>query len=362
MTVHRIKAMLADMRGGSPNDPRAQAPHLLAELTNEVGSLLENLDARIQHLSAAIESAELGPQAVTVERAMRDLETDFANGTLAERITAPMSDADMLHRDDEPIIAWREMAEAVEQGQTPSGFPDWVPAAFGQVASILGGEGFPCIFARQANHLKSGWLCFVDSVETTDGRETVKRAILAYLGIINRYSRQRAIIMPLLVVVKPAYPTLSLKDYRDQAWGLFQHLHDNDPGQWPVEVPADPDRGDWSFCFNGIQLFSNVSDPAHRTHISRNLGDSLAFAMQPRTNFDLVGGNNKKGRQVRAEIRARAERYEGRPIASHLGFFGTPDNREWMQMATKDSEDDVDFPKVCPFRFNHAKHGKPGAE
>jgi FPC/CPF motif-containing protein YcgG len=53
---------------------------------------------------------------------------------------------------------------------------------------------------------------------------------------------------------------------------------------------------------------------------------------------------------VRKEIRERAERYEGRPIM-HLGFYGTPENREWMQMATKDSESDVEYPKQCPFKF-----------
>lgn len=236
----------------------------------------------------------------------------------------------------------REIAAAV---------PDWGGQAFRQVTDILASDRFPCIFARQANHLKSGWVCFVDSVETDDGRETVRRAILAYIATLKRYTRTRVTIMPLLVLVKPCRPMLSLREYREQAWGLFQYLHDHDPEPWPVDVATDPDRGDWSFCFGGIQLFSNVSDPAHQVHTSRNLGDSLVFAMQPRTNFDLVGGNNKKGRQVRAEIRARAERYEGRPVASHLGFFGTPENREWLQMATQDGEADHDFPKTCPFRF-----------
>jgi FPC/CPF motif-containing protein YcgG len=157
--------------------------------------------------------------------------------------------------------------------------------------------------------------------------------------------------MPLLVIVKPCYPTLSLREYRDQAWAMFQYLHDHDPEPWLADVPTDPDRGDWTLCFGGIQLFANVSDPAHRIHTSRNLGDSLVFAMQPRTNFDLVGGNHPKGRQVRKEIRARTERYEGQPVSSHLGVYGTSENREWLQMATKDGEADHDFPEVCPFKF-----------
>jgi FPC/CPF motif-containing protein YcgG len=248
-----------------------------------------------------------------------------------------------------PIISWRDMSN-MSVHATRSELPDWGMAAFHQVTGILAGDGFPCVFARQANHLKSGWVCFVDSVETESGRDTVRSAILAYIATLRCYSRTRVTIMPLMVLVKPCRPMLSLREYREQAWGLFQYLHDHDPEPWPADVPPDPDRGDWSFCFGGIQLFSNVSDPAHRIHTSRNLGDSLVFAMQPRTNFDLVGGNNKKGRQVRAEIRARVERYEGQPPAPHLGYFGTPENREWLQMATRDGEADRDFPGVCPFK------------
>jgi FPC/CPF motif-containing protein YcgG len=322
-----------------------EAPHLLTELTQEVSSLLDNLDVRISDLRLVLDAANLGPRGSALEFHVRGLAEAFAISS------GPANQ----HHGDNVVISWREMANALANGAESAGLPDWAIPAFRQVTSILAGEGFPCIFARQANHLKSGWVCFVDSVETDTGREAVKQAILAYIGMLQRYPRTRAIIMPLMIVVKPCHPILSLKEYREQAWGLFQYLHDNDPEPWPNDVPPDPERGDWSFCFGGIQLFSNVSDPAHRIHISRNLGDSLVFAMQPRTNFDMVGGNNRKGRQVRKEIRERAERYEGRPVASHLGFFGTPENREWQQMATKDSEADIDFPKVCPFKFRSDK-------
>jgi FPC/CPF motif-containing protein YcgG len=317
------------------------------ELKTELERMLDSLDARLEDLQAVISAANLGPHATTIELVVRSLADEFASSR--------KRDSMQNLRESGPIISWREMAEVLQSGVDNVALPDWTVHAFRQVSSILRGEGFPCIFARQANYLKSGWVCFVDSLETDEGRDIVKNAILAYYGIINRYPRERTIIMPLLVLVKPVYPMLSLDTYRKQAWDLFQYLHDHDPEPWPLDVPTDPDRGDWSFCFGGIQLFSNVSCPAHKVHISRNLGDSLAFAMQPRTNFDLVGGYNKKGRMVREEIRQRAERYEGRPVSKHLGFFGTPENREWLQMATKDSEQDDTFPQKCPFRFNESK-------
>lgn len=265
-------------------------------------------------------------------------------------------------RTKHPIVAWHEVARVFADGRHGAGLPDWALAAFGQVTGILDAEDFPCVFARRAKEMKSGWLCFVESIESNADREAVRRAILAYFDVIRRTSRERTVLMPLMVIVKPRYPMLSLKHYRDQAWGLFQYLHDNDAQAWPVEVPTDPDRGDWCLCFDGIQLFSNVSAPAHRIHKSRNLGDSLVFAMQPRTNFDLVGGNNPKGRMVRNEIRKRAERYEGRPISPHLGFYGTSENREWLQMATKDSEEDLEFPDTCPFKFNPSKRAIAAAD
>lgn len=309
--------------------------------------MLDNIDARLSDLQSVLSAADLGPHSTTIELVVRSLVDEFT--------TVKRRESTGQIREGDPIVSWREMASVLAEGSDNYALPEWTVPAFRQVSSILRGEGFPCIFARQANYLKSGWVCFVDSIETPEGRETVKNAILAYYGVIKRYPRERTIIMPLLVLVKPVYPMLSLEQYRAQAWGLFQYLHDTDTEAWPIDVPTDPERGDWSFCFGGIQLFSNVSMPAHKVHISRNLGDSLAFAMQPRTNFDLVGGNNKKGRLVRQEIRARAERYEGRPISKHLGFYGTPDNREWMQMATKDSEEDTTYPAKCPFHFNDKK-------
>jgi FPC/CPF motif-containing protein YcgG len=315
-----------------------------SQIPKEVRARMDDVDTR----SRDLEAAELGPRGPG--RAFQARGVTEALNCVASR--AP--DIEHHPQPNSAIISWRDLHNMFVRGED-SGLAAWVAPAFRQITGILANDGFPCIFARQANHLKSGWACFVDSIDTDSGREIVRQAILAYLDTLRRYSRSRATIMPLMVVVKPSYPMLSLREYRDQAWGLFQYLHEHDPEPWPSDTATDPDRGDWSFYFGGIQLFSNVSDPAHQIHKSRNLGDSLVFAMQPRTNFDLVGGNNKKGRQVRREIRARAERYEGRPVASHLGFFGTPENREWLQMATKDSEADHDYPAVCPFRFKADK-------
>lgn len=345
MTIQRITKLLSRLESELPNGGHPLVA--VAELGEEIRTFVEDLDHRIHDIQDVLDAKDLGPQAASLELLIRGL---------AEQISvSPKAPAPAQSRRGDPIVAWRDMVNYLAEGTDRAGLPEWVGPAFRQVTNILRDDTFPCIFARQANHLKSGWICAVDSLDTDEGREAVRRAVIAYLGVLKRFPRERTIIMPLLVIVRPCHPMRSLKEYREQAWGLFQYLHDHDPEPWPMDVPNNPDRGDWSFCFGGIQLFSNVSAPAHAVHKSRNLGDSLVFAMQPRTNFDLVGGNNRKGRRVREEIRARAERYEGRPVAKHLGFYGTPENREWLQMATKDSEDDLTFPATCPFKFRHRR-------
>jgi FPC/CPF motif-containing protein YcgG len=305
--------------------------------------VIDDLQTDVAEQRTALDSPNLASCRSTLDVFARELADDLAvarTGEPADR------------RRSAPTISWREMTDVLAESASAAGLPDWAPDAFRQVTATLARDGFPCIFAQQANHLKSGWICFLDSVLTESGCETARQAILAYIEALKRHRPARATIMPLVVIVKPCRPMLSLKEYRDHAWRLFQYLHDNDPEPWQADVPTDPERGDWTLCFGGIQLFANVSNPAHQIRKSRNLGDSLVFAMQPRTNFDLVGGDNPKGRQVRNEIRQRAERYEGHPVAPHLGFYGSPENREWLQMATKDGDADHDFPKVCPFKFN----------
>lgn len=350
VSVRRLRELLARTHVWSPHE----APRVLVELSEQTGTLLDNLETRIQDLRAVLETADLGPYSSTVEILVRALAEEFT-------VTRKRDGAAGARRQEDPIVSWREMNNILNEGVESDDLPDWAVPAFRQVSSILRGEGFPCIFARQANYLKSGWVCFVDSVETEAGRERVKQAILAYYGVIKRFPRERTIIMPLLIMVKPVYPHLQLQEYRDQAWGLFNWLHQHDPEPWPLDVPTDPDRNDWTYCFGGIQLFSNVSMPAHKVHIARNLGDSLCFVTQPRTNFDLVGGNNRKGRLVRQEIRERSERYEGRPVSKALAHYGTAENRDWLQMASKDSEDDSTYPTECPFKFR-GRGNKPNPE
>jgi len=153
---------------------------------------------------------------------------------------------------------YQTLVPASVLGNTP-GVPEWGLRISKQIRTIVESESFPCLFARKAMEHQAPYYCFVESISSTEGREKVRGALLHYLRLVGERTAGKSTLVPLLVVVKPCYPFHTLDEYRDLAWGLFQYLHDRDAEPWPSNVPTDPERGDWSFCFAAQQLFSNVS-------------------------------------------------------------------------------------------------------
>lgn len=116
-------------------------------------------------------------------------------------------------------------------------------------------------------------------------------------------------------------------------------------------MPADPEHPDWCFCFNGIQLFVNISTRDHKLLRSRNLGGFLTLVINPRENFDAVASvETKSGRLIRKRIRARVAHFNDGLVPPELGFYGQSENREWQQYQL--SEAGLDKPTRCPFDPN----------
>ncbi|WP_218883679.1 YqcI/YcgG family protein [Burkholderia guangdongensis] len=108
---------------------------------------------------------------------------------------------------------------------------------------------------------------------------------------------------------------------------------------------------EWSFCFNGIQLFVNISSADHKILRSRNLGRHLTLVINPRENFDAVASvHTRSGRLVRERIRSRIAEFNGGLLPPELGFYGDADNREWQQYQLH--EEGIEKPARCPFRKN----------
>jgi N-omega-hydroxy-L-arginine synthase len=101
-------------------------------------------------------------------------------------------------------------------------------------------------------------------------------------------------------------------------------------------------------CFNGMPLFCNMSNPAHRVRRSRNLGEHFILVINPRERFDIFAGDSPSGRQVRSNIRNRIARYDGTPHSLQLGSYGNG-GVEWSQYGL--IEDNIERTDKCPFKF-----------
>lgn len=143
-----------------------------------------------------------------------------------------------------------------------------------------------------------------------------------------------------------AAPRTSLEGYHTAAWRMLQYWHELDPDPWPDEVARDPHVPYWSMCFAGMQLFVNVSNPAHSVRRSRNLGEHMLFIVNPRERFDLVAGCTPEGRRVRRCIRARIESYDGVGHCLQLGSYAAGEIEWWQYGIIEENHPRDDR---CPF-------------
>ena len=219
----------------------------------------------------------------------------------------------------------------------------WGRLAYQSFVSIITNEGFPCFYAGSA--YAKGHLCYAfgDTINNPAEWANLRQALEGYVARVTAMPALEAMMSPIVMFLKPG-DNFTVDHYVHHAWNFIQYLHDHDPEPWPAGVPTDPQNMDWSFCFGGIQLFVNVSTPAHSTRKSRNLGTALVLVIQPRDGFDTIRG------KVRGHIRQRIQAFDGIPASRYLGTYGKGDSLEWEQYHLPDN----DSPTLgkCPF------HGK----
>lgn len=218
---------------------------------------------------------------------------------------------------------------------------DWMAAAAKQLDKKLGDSAFPCPFGRLTHRRDIQKMVFVNQ-DAPESLQQLRDQLAAYTDHVKQ---DDAMFRPLVVVFKPEAGQ-SLKEYHAKGWAVLQHLHDHDVADWPSDTPRDTEHYLWSFCFNGVQLSVNMSNPAQQEHKARNLGDSMVLVFNPRKDFDVVAGDSKPGRQVRETIRQALSDYEGLPPSDTLGTYGDPNNLEWRQYASEESA--APLPKKCP--------------
>lgn len=224
----------------------------------------------------------------------------------------------------------------------------WRDAAVGEVAQRLRHKGFPCVFARNAG--KKGLVRFM-FVEGFDPEELDHLAehLKSFLDSCRDWDGRVDSAPPLVVLFAPQVTAgcRSVRDFQDRGWWVLRELHRRDPAPWPVEIPISPEDPDWSMCFAGTPIFVNMSTPAHQQRHSRNLGEHLAFVVNPRERFDTLAGPTPRGRRARAVIRQRVDIYDDLPHSGDLGTYGSG-SLEWHQYEIQDV-DPPTHPERCPF-------------
>jgi N-omega-hydroxy-L-arginine synthase len=217
-----------------------------------------------------------------------------------------------------------------------------------QVLSTIGSKGeFPCPFSQAA--AKNRRLLFSFIADLTEKSLHQSAADLqTYLVRAAEWDGKVASAEPLLMVFNPhIFKANTVANYHAIGWKILQFWHDIDTVPWPNDVSVDPHSPFWSMCFGGVQIFVNMSNPAHETRRSRNLGQALIFVINPRERFDRVAGDNPQGWKIREMVRDRIKAYDGLSHSPVLGSFEAGEIEWWQYGLTETNGPRADR---CPFR------------
>ncbi|MFC9294412.1 YqcI/YcgG family protein [Streptomyces sp. NPDC057011] len=239
----------------------------------------------------------------------------------------------------------------ISQTHVLEGGVGWHRAAVEEVASRLTDPDFPCVFSRNAFRKQLLKFVFVEDAGS-DGMRHLAEALTEYVELSRAWDGQLDTAYPLVVMFSAEAVTAgSVEGYHSFGWQVLQELHRLDPAPWPEDVAQDPGSASWSMCFNGMPLFCNMSNPAHRNRRSRNLGTYFALVVNPRERFDVFAGDTPSGRKVRANIRRRIHGYDGIQHSPQLGSYGAG-ALEWLQYGLID--ENAERSGVCPFQHQTA--------
>jgi FPC/CPF motif-containing protein YcgG len=226
---------------------------------------------------------------------------------------------------------------------------DWRSQALKKFLDTVCDEDFPCLFGRKAQKETTIRFLFCQKLVSAQF-ENFFSGLMQYTSFVRETPLAERLYAPLVVFFDESY-TLELPQQHFVAWQALNWVHARDPKEWPAEVPTDPEHTDWCFCFNGVQLFINISTRNHKLLRSRNLGRFLTLVINPRENFDAVASaETRSGRLIRERIRSRIAHFNNGIVPPELGFYGQPESREWQQYQL--SEAGIERPLHCPFIYN----------
>lgn len=241
----------------------------------------------------------------------------------------------------------KQSTAIVPQARTTEFEDDWQRTAVEEISARLTDPDFPCVFSRNAFRKQLLRFAFVAD-GGSGGIRHLAAALTEYVEEARGWDGQLDTAYPLVVVFSPEAVTAdSVEENHAFGWHVLQELHRVDPAPWPADVARNPDAEAWSMCFNGMPLFCNMSNPAHRARRSRNLGSFFTLVINPRERFDVFAGDTPSGRKVRSNIRNRIHRYDGVEHSPQLGSYGVG-ALEWHQYGL--IEENTGRTDTCPFQ------------
>lgn len=234
-------------------------------------------------------------------------------------------------------------------------FAPWQRQAIDDFADRISDEAFPCLFGRKAWKTDTVRFLFAECGPGHDCSQALA-GLLEYTDFIREVDVSERLLAPLAIFIESSQ--LADVPLHQLGWDILNWLHARDPAPWPYGVATAPDDPEWCFCFNGVQLFVNMSTPDHMALRSRNLGQFLTLIINAREIFDVVAcAESRSGRLVRENIRRRVAAYNGGAVPQELGFYGDPDNREWLQYQLE--EHGLKRPAECPFKHHGDRPAAP---
>jgi len=227
--------------------------------------------------------------------------------------------------------------------------PDWHRTVRQDLSHRLqAGSGFPCTFSQNAFRQQIIKFILIEDDSKTELMQLAD-GLAEYVSLSRKWDGKLSTAHPLVVAFsQAAIESSSASDYHSFGWKMLQQVHQLDQQPWPQSVSKDPHEPFWSMCFNGMQLFVNMSSPAHKIRKSRNLGAHFLMIINPRERFDIVAGDNPAGHKVRNSIRTRLEHYDQQPHSLQLGSYQAGDI-EWWQYGIV--EENCQRTDRCPFVF-----------
>lgn len=254
-----------------------------------------------------------------------------------------------IPNDDNVLFVHAELEKSIHN------LISWKQRAWRQFSIKMIDRDFPCLFSKRAWSSKTIYFLFCDKYED-DGHTDFLKGMLQYSEYVNHTELKKRLFSPLVVFFSPDF--CMKKTQHEVGWEALKWLHSHDVKPWPSNIPKDPESAEWTFCFNNIEFFINMSTKDHRILRNRNLGSYLTFVINARENFDTVAnGQTQSGRSTRKQIRERVRTYNGGVVPSELGFYGEAENLEWKQYQL--SEPDLTRPNKCPFiSENHSGNKK----